>query len=192
MVPSSSGSSAKAMLREQFRDSPVLWPPTAGEMLAEQVRLLVGDPHVATCYLSYADEAPTAILRNHWRAAGVRLLAPVLMPNYDLNWVLDTGKAGHTTTYQDPVGEPLGIQAVAAAEVLIVPCMAAAEDGVRLGQGGGSYDRVLGRLPRAGRVVIALAHDDRVYPAGALPSERHDATVDIIITPHRVVKVLGP
>jgi 5-formyltetrahydrofolate cyclo-ligase len=80
---------------------------------------------------------------------------------------------------------------VAACEVIIVPVMAVGEDGARLGQGGGSYDRALARLPRAGRVIVALAHDDRVVSAGVLPTERHDVRVDIIVTPHRIIRVPG-
>ncbi len=189
MANTQGGSTAKAAVREQLRDTPVLWPPTASLMLTEQVRSVVGDPKVATCYLSYGDEAPTAALRASWRASGVRLLVPVLLPNRDLDWVLDDGSAGHGKSYADPSGQRLGIQAVAAAEVIVVPVLAIGEDGARLGQGGGSYDRVLARLPRVGRVVIALAHDDRVFPAGVLPVERHDVSVDVIVTPHRILRV---
>jgi 5-formyltetrahydrofolate cyclo-ligase len=191
MANSQTGSTAKAALREAFRDAPVLWPPTASDAIAEQVRALVGVPRVASCYLSYGDEAPTALLRNEWRDAGVRLLVPVKLTNNDLDWVLDDGTAGHGKHYVEPLGQRLGVQAVAACEVIIVPVMAVGEDGVRLGQGGGSYDRALARLPRVGRTIIALAHDERVLPMGQLPSERHDILVDYIITPHRTVRVPG-
>jgi 5-formyltetrahydrofolate cyclo-ligase len=191
MVNSQTGSTAKAALRAALRDAPVLWPPTASEAIADQIKILVGVPRVASCYLSYGDEAPTGLLRAHWRDEGVRLLVPVKLTNNDLDWVLDDGTAGHGMHYVEPLGQRLGVQAVAACEVIIVPVMAVGEDGVRLGQGGGSYDRALARLPRIGRTIIALAHDERVMPGGQLPSERHDILVDYIITPHRVIRVPG-
>jgi len=188
MATTQQGSTAKAAMREQLRDHPVLWPPTSGIQLTEHVISLAPEPQVASCYISYGDEAPTISLRTAWIQAGARVLIPILMPNKDLDWVLDDGTAGHAKQYSEPSGQHLGIQAVAAAEVIIVPVLAVGEDGARLGQGGGSYDRVLGRLPREGRLVIALAHDDRVFPAGILPVERHDVPVDVIVTPHRIIR----
>ena len=188
MPSSQQGSTAKAALRDALRDAPVLWPPTAGAALTEQVLSLVGIPKVATCYLSYGDEAPTVQLRQAWRDAGVQLMVPLLLPTKELDWVMDDQTFGHTRGFTNPGGRQFGIQAITAAEVIVMPAMAVGEDGVRLGQGGGSYDRSLARLPREGRTIIALAHESRVYASGVLPAERHDIVVDVIVTPQRVIR----
>ena len=49
----------------------------------------------------------------------------------------------------EPDGERLGVDAIATADVVLVPGLAVAADGMRLGRGGGSYDRAL--RPGAGR-----------------------------------------
>lgn len=188
MPPSAQGSTAKAALREELRDKPVLWPPTASSAITDQVLSLVGNPKVTACYLSYGDEAPTVQLRQVWRDAGVQVMLPFLMANNDLDWVLDDGSIGYMKGFTNPGGQHLGIQSVSAAEVIVLPTMAVGVDGVRLGQGGGSYDRSLARVSRDGRILVALAHESRVYAAGVLPAEHHDVLVDAIVTPQRVIR----
>jgi 5-formyltetrahydrofolate cyclo-ligase len=78
------------------------------------------------------------------------------------------------------VGPRLGPTAIGAADVVVVPALAVARDGVRLGRGGGYYDRAL-RLARADAVLVALVFDDEV--ADALPVEPHDRLVTAVVTP---------
>src|ERR687887_1020343 len=65
-------------------------------------------------------------------ARGVTVLVPVLLADRDLDWARWT-----------PAGEAerLGVDAIRAAGLVVVPALAVAEDGTRLGRGGGSYDR---------------------------------------------------
>ena len=75
---------------------------------------------------------------------------------------------------------------MADAEIVVVPALLAGLDGVRLGQGGGSYDRALGRTdPRA--LVAALVHDDEVRAVGDLPREPHDRPVTHVLTTTRAL-----
>ncbi|WP_294157678.1 5-formyltetrahydrofolate cyclo-ligase [uncultured Selenomonas sp.] len=70
-------------------------------------------------------------------------------------------------------------------DLAVVPGAAFAEDGARLGLGGGYYDRYLGlRATRAQR--IALTFDALVLPNGTIPMEPHDIRVDAICTETRV------
>ena len=87
-----------------------------------------------------------------------------------------------------PVGEALGSDALAGADLILVPALAASEDGTRLGQGGGWYDRTLpDRTPSA--PIVAVVFDDEVLADGRIPREPHDVPIDAIITPTRTLHV---
>ncbi len=68
----------------------------------------------------------------------------------------------------------------AAVDVVLVPALAVATDGTRLGRGGGSYDRALARVPSA-TPVAALLYDTEVVVH--LPSEPWDLPVRAVVTP---------
>jgi 5-formyltetrahydrofolate cyclo-ligase len=81
----------------------------------------------------------------------------------------------------EPV-DRLGVDAVATADVVVVPGLAVSLAGERLGQGGGSYDRALGRVPVGTPVVICL-YDDEV--GLDVPVDDHDRPVTAAVTPTR-------
>jgi 5-formyltetrahydrofolate cyclo-ligase len=66
-----------------------------------------------------------------------------------------------------------------AVDVVIVPGVAFAPDGARLGQGGGWYDRFLVSV-RPGCVSIGVGFDAQVVDV--LPTEPHDMPLDSIVT----------
>lgn len=76
------------------------------------------------------------------------------------------------------IDEPVHSQATAEPDTLLVPCVGFVEAGLRLGYGGGYYDRYL-----AGRgevYTIGLAYAD--CELDALRAEPHDQLLDIILT----------
>lgn len=73
-------------------------------------------------------------------------------------------------------------------DVVIVPGVAFDACGARLGYGGGYYDRLLPQL-RPDCLRIGLAFDQQILPD--VPAEEHDAKVDLIVTPSRVIRPLG-
>lgn len=66
-------------------------------------------------------------------------------------------------------------------ELLLMPGRAFTPEGVRLGMGGGYYDRFLARHP--GMSTVGLAFDCQVE--GRLPASPEDARVDWLVTPTR-------
>ncbi len=116
------------------------------------------------------------------RAAGSgTVLLPVLRPDNDLDWagwtgVLRPGPKG----LSQPDGPPLGVAAISSVGLVVVPAVAVGRDGVRLGRGGGSYDRALARVP-AGVPVLALLYDGELLDA--VPAQPHDRRVGAVITP---------
>ena len=81
---------------------------------------------------------------------------------------------------REPAGPRLGPDAVADADVVLVPALAVDHAGTRLGRGGGYYDRALARVP-AGVPVVALLHDGELVDA--LPADPWDRPVTAAVLP---------
>jgi 5-formyltetrahydrofolate cyclo-ligase len=114
---------------------------------------------------------------------GGELLLPVLLPDLDLDWGRYRGPGTLVAAgrgLREPPGERLGVLAVAAATLVVVPALAVDRYGTRLGRGGGSYDRVLARAA-AGVLTVALLHDGELVER--IPVEPHDRPVRAVITP---------
>ena len=122
---------------------------------------------------------------------GARVLLPVVPgEGHDLRWAVDTGRlAPGRFGLLEPVGPRLGPTAIGTADVVVVPALAVARDGVRLGRGGGYYDRAL-RHVRPGAVLVAAVFDDELVDA--LPAEPHDRLVTAVVTPSGGWQDLGP
>ena len=111
------------------------------------------------------------------------LLLPVLSADRDLDWAVYDGTltAGLTLSrLYEPSGPRLGPDAIASAEIVLVPALAVDAVGTRLGRGGGSYDRALARV-RPDVPVIALLYPGELVPL--LPAEPHDRPVTVVLTP---------
>ena len=106
-------------------------------------------------------------------AAAPRLLLPVLLPSRDLDWsVYDGTLAPGPLGLSEPTSPRLGVDAVRSLDLMLVPALAVALDGTRLGQGGGSYDRV---LPRVTAPTITLLHPGELL--ASVPADPHDQRV---------------
>jgi 5-formyltetrahydrofolate cyclo-ligase len=70
-------------------------------------------------------------------------------------------------------------------DAIIVPGVAFDEQGNRLGYGGGYYDRLL-PMCRTGCTRIGVAFDSQVV--ACIPAEDHDAQMDLVVTPMRVIR----
>src|ERR687894_4854 len=88
-----------------------------------------------------------------------------------------------------PVGPRLGHTAIAAAEAVVVPALAVDRFGIRLGRGGGYYDRALVRARPDAVLVTVVFDDERV---DELPREVHDRPVTAVVTPPRGWADLAP
>ncbi|MEV8389758.1 MULTISPECIES: 5-formyltetrahydrofolate cyclo-ligase [unclassified Streptomyces] len=137
-------------------------------------------------YVSVGREPGTRALLDALRARGVRVLLPVLLADNDLDWAEYEGgdrlaPAGRGLL--EPDGTRLGVDAVLDAEVVLLPGLAVDGRGMRLGRGGGSYDRVLGRLARAGAepALTVLLYENEVV--ARVPEEPHDHPVRAVVTP---------
>lgn len=173
----------------------------AARAIAEHARDHVGTgPGTVAAYLSVGSEPPTGPLLAALAEAGKRLIVPVLGHDQDLDWADytpgDPVRDGLRRTIH-PHGPLLGADALALADMIIVPALAVDRRGRRLGRGGGSYDRALARLSdvrpngptgiaaaearSAGVEVLAVVFADEMLDE--LPAEPHDRNVDGALTP---------
>ncbi|MFF2364917.1 5-formyltetrahydrofolate cyclo-ligase [Streptomyces sp. NPDC058122] len=149
--------------------------------------------HTVAAYVSVGTEPGTLALLDALHARGVRVLLPVLLPDNDLDWGAYTGpdsltevRHGEKMALLEPAGERLGPEAVQDADAVLLPGLAVDARGMRLGRGGGSYDRVLARLERAGAdpALVVLLYDTEVVDR--VPEEAHDRPVHAVVTPSGV------
>ncbi|MCA1218993.1 5-formyltetrahydrofolate cyclo-ligase [Streptomyces sp. 8L] len=145
-------------------------------------------------YVSVGREPGTRALLDALHARGVRVILPVLMHDNDLDWAAYEGEqrlARAARGLLEPTGDRLGPSAVLDAGAVLVPGLAVDRRGMRLGRGGGSYDRVLARLAAAGArpVLAVLLYDGEVV--ARVPAERHDRPVDAAVTPGGVHRFEG-
>lgn len=145
---------------------------------------LVPDGATIGLYHATAHEAPAAGYARFFHERG----HPLALPRF-----AHRGAAMEFAAWPDPWSEddcevgPFGLlqPGEAAREVvpdlLFVPLLGFSEDGVRLGQGGGHYDRWLAEHPAV--PAIALAWD--VQKVAFLPREPHDQPLRAVVTPTR-------
>jgi len=172
----------------------------AAVALAQRALELPELAHARTvaAYVSVGSEPGTPVLLDALRARGIDVLLPVLLPDNDLDWGCYDGEGslarvrhGGKMALLEPSGERLGPDAVSGADVVLLPGLAVDGRGMRLGRGGGSYDRVLARLERAGvhPSLVVLLYDSEVVEH--VPTEEHDRPVRAVVTPSGVRRFAG-
>jgi 5-formyltetrahydrofolate cyclo-ligase len=117
-----------------------------------------------TAYAQRRTEPPVDLLVHRLVLAGVRVLLPHTLGDGLLDWY----------DASDPGQVAMGTGVLAGVDVAFVPGLAVDRRGVRLGKGGGYYDRALPLLP-ARTPTITVLHDDELVED--LPAGPHDVRV---------------
>jgi 5-formyltetrahydrofolate cyclo-ligase len=181
---------AKIALRDQIRTARSrLSVAELGSLSRDLAAVVTAHPEVrraatVAAYVSIGSEPGTGALLDSLAELGKRVILPALLPDMDLEWGTwrgPTSVAPARFGLLEPV-DRLGVDAVATADVVVVPGLAVSAAGERLGQGGGSYDRALGRVP-VGTPVVCLLYDGEV--GLEVPVDDHDRRVTAAATPSR-------
>jgi len=192
--PERSVEARKTALRDRLLTERNRRPLTElGESARAIAEHLVAAPEVrraatVAVYVSVGTEPGTGPLLESLAATGKRVVLPVLLPDGDLDWAVYDGPASLVPArlgLLEPTGPRLGPDSVATADVVLVPALAVDRSGVRLGRGGGSYDRALARVPE-GTFVCALLYDGELLDE--VPHADHDRRVTAVVTPRGVTR----
>ncbi|MDA3650025.1 5-formyltetrahydrofolate cyclo-ligase [Saccharopolyspora indica] len=139
-------------------------------------------------YVPVGDEPGSPDLLEALRAAGLRVLLPVVVNRREpLEWADYTGPdslRGAGFGLLEPAGQRLGAAAIGEAGALLVPGLAVDRRGVRLGRGAGYYDRSL-PMAAPGAPLIGVVRDAEFV--AELPGEPHDVRMTRVLTPRRGV-----
>ncbi|WP_205874526.1 5-formyltetrahydrofolate cyclo-ligase [Mycobacterium camsae] len=164
-------------------------------MLHNHLEMAVTPGSTVCAYVPVGSEPGTADMLDELLLYADRVLLPVARTTHDdtplpLRWgeyrpgELATGLWG----LQEPPQPWLPESALADAELVLLPALAVDRRGVRLGRGGGFYDRSLAaRAPRSR--LVAVVRDTELVDQ--LPSEPHDVLMTHALTPERGLVALA-
>jgi 5-formyltetrahydrofolate cyclo-ligase len=145
---------------------------------------------LVACYWSIGAEPDThGLVLALWKH-GATVMLPVLRDDDDLDWAVYDGPdtlAPGRHGVMEPVDTRRGVDAIRTAALVITPALAVdRRTGVRLGRGGGSFDRALARVgPNV--PTVALLHEGELRDD--IPAEPHDRSVRFAITPSGLIKL---
>lgn len=155
-------------------------------------------PGSSVCaYLAMGAEPDIQEFLTSLHAEGRKVFVPVCEQGFELSWVAWFPGVRMERSQLAPVDEPVGTRlpfdSLAAVNLILIPALALSHDGIRLGQGGGYYDRFLeslkvrksGTVRAAPPAIAGVVLDEELLPAGSIPHEPFDQAVNLILTPTR-------
>lgn len=177
----------KAELRKRFR-----FERSQRSLGGDWLHLLrateIGSAKTIASYISYGDEPDTSRLNEELLKAGKRILLPRTDESGVISWIeWDSQMTIERHRKRPHLAQPQGNPFVGEIDAVIAPALRVDRSGVRLGQGGGSYDRALKEANAHTSWKVALLHDEEISTE-PLPFEAHDVLVDAVALPEIVVR----
>ena len=179
--------------RRQRRELPSAALLTAGRELASRafsvIPSLVSPAATVAAYLSAGREPDTAPLLTGLHERGYDVVVPVCEPERRLSWCRWAPDCslvpGLFPSVPEPAGPRLSVQELPRLELLLVPALAIDTQGMRMGKGGGYYDRFLAglRAGGSGAPAVGVVYDHEFAAAGSWVSDSLDQPVNAVLTP---------
>jgi 5-formyltetrahydrofolate cyclo-ligase len=182
----------RALLRSARRSVPApLRAREARALAAGAVAAAKGTVDPVCCYVPVGTEPGASSMLDALREAGHEVLLPVVPIEHPLigtrpqplDWAAYRGPSSLVEGpfgLRQPAAPRWGAAAIATAGLVLVPALAVDHRGVRLGRGGGWYDRTLALAGHA-TALLAVVRDEELVPA--LPCEPHDVLMTGVLTP---------
>ena len=185
---------AKSALRAQLLAARGAVPPTLHDSearaLSDRLQQLASTAGTVCAYVPVGSEPGSITMLDALTHRGIRVLLPVVRTGGDdaplaLMWgeyrpmdgtALVTARFG----LLEPAEPWLPAEALAEADLILVPALAVDRRGVRLGRGAGFYDRSL-LLRRPQVPLVAMVRDAELL--AELPAEPHDVPMTHALTP---------
>ena len=184
----------KAVLRQTARAARRAIAPElrelAGRAVAERVVELLGelaDGATVLAYCATPEELDPASTVAALRARGARIALPRVREDGALD-LCETDEVCELRASSLGILEPTANAPLLSPEevdVVLLPGVAFDASGRRLGLGGGFYDRLIPRLPER-CLTVGIAFDEQLFTY--VPHAEHDAMVDAVVTPTRVLR----
>lgn len=187
--PATAKAALRKTLRAARRDHVTALDPRVKALLFKRppaaLSALVPAGAVVGLYAAIGDEAPTTAYAAHFHEAGHKVAMPWFAsreaPMEFRHWA-----SPHVDDLMEPgpwrAPQPFADAESLDPDVLFVPLVGFTAEGMRLGQGGGHYDRWLEKHPRV--PAIGLAWDSQLCED--LPTEAHDRPLTAVVTPTRL------
>jgi 5-formyltetrahydrofolate cyclo-ligase len=165
------------------------------DALARHLPALVREGDTVCAYVPVGAEPGSPAMLDSLTGLGVRVLLPVAFQDetgtpLPLQWgeYRPDGLVDARFGLREPQPPWLGVEAIAAASMVLVPALAVDLAGVRLGRGAGFYDRSLSYAAPSAR-LIAVVRDDELVDW--LPGADHDVPMTHALVPGRGLVGLG-
>ena len=185
----------KALIRDAVRTRRAMLEPELvkyyGEVLSEQFlesddEELVRDIKACNCiavYSSVRGEIPCDGIAKYFMDKGATVCYPrVNGSEMEFYKVTDVDAQMTKGAYNIPEPNESATKVDSSEiDIMIVPAIAFNDEGIRLGQGGGYYDKYISKASSKGKVplLVGACYDFQIY--SALPVEAHDIAVDVIM-----------
>ncbi len=174
----------KAMLKHKSADDCLVDGALVGERLVEFASIHFADTIMA--YLPIPGELNFMPLMQSWIDESRIVCTPIV------DWETKTMKAGLLSGLgnDDLVQDQYGIRKPTKCipvphdtiESIIVPGVAFTKNGIRLGRGGGYYDKFLAAYSPP--IILGVCFNEQIVDS--LPAEEHDVRMTAVITPTQI------
>ncbi len=151
--------------------------------------LYKGTPGTIAAYLSIGSEPGTAPLLELLAEQGYDVVVPVCEKDYRLSWTHWSPEVELVPSPRSWVREPSGPRSafheLPEVPLILVPGLVLDQDGNRMGQGGGYYDRFLADVYQHPNrpATVGVVHAHEVVEPGTFACDPHDMRLDGVLTP---------